>query len=115
MQFGIGPLCLIYGIVAFAVVHRVVVYQSHLVACQLPLAVSVQQACAHGTVPQTCLQHASAVVLAFADDHLVGCAEDEGAVAAVGHVVECSDDGVVPEQGLLAIVIQDEGYLFQGT
>ena len=63
-QLGVGTLRLVHDVVARALIHRVVVNQSGLIACQTAIAVGrSDESTVHGTIPQASLHHAALVVL----------------------------------------------------
>ena len=81
---GVGALRMVNGIVAAALVHRVVVHQTHFVARQPAAAVGgAYLAARHGAIPQAGLHHAAAVERALRAVGLVGAPEDETARTVV--------------------------------
>ena len=88
VEFEVCSLCEVCGILAGALVHGVVVGESHFVAREQFLGVEGEACGVHGSVPDTSLQHSSFVELPFADVRLVGGAEDDRSVSAVFHAVE---------------------------
>ena len=80
----VGALRVVNGVVAAALVHRVVIDQSHLVARQSLAAVGGAHLSArHGAIPEAGLHHTALVELALRAVGLVGTSEDELARAVV--------------------------------
>ena len=93
----VGTLRLVGGIVARAVVHRVVVGQSHLVARQQAATVAVQCGQVHRAVPQAALQHAALEELLLAVGSIFGSTEGQMSRATVGDIVPAAYLHVVIE------------------
>ena len=109
----VSTLCTVFGVVAHTLVHRVVVHQSHLIACQQFVAIHVEQYHIHCAVPDTALQHATGVERALAGIHLVGGAIDERTVTCVIDAVQRCLQGVCIQVQLMLLVIQHHCYALE--
>ena len=112
MERQVRALCLVGRVGAAALVHRVVVYEPHLVAGQQPVQIAVHVSLAHGTVPHTALQH-----VALEETHglrviQIGSTKGQRAISAVGHVAQHVDIAAVERQ-LLAVVVEHQSHMLE--
>ena len=110
-----GALCQVGGIVARAVVHRVVVSQSHLVARQQTTTVAVQCGQVHGAVPQAALQHAALEELLLAVGSIFGSTERQLSRAAIDDVVLAAHLLLAIEHQPLVLVVQNHGHALEAS
>ena len=101
-------MSLVVDVIALSFVHRVIIYQSHFVARQLLVAVSVEMTL-HVAIPDASFQHSSLEELALADIHFVGSSEDERTITLIDNAFLAPDNGVVIEQHLVILDVQYQG------
>ena len=102
----VSTLSEVGSIVASAVVHRVVVSQTQLIACQHSVAVAAESRQIECTIPHTALQHSTLIVRRLSRIDGLAIAERQRAIAVIGHAVHLAHLLVCIEHELLLFIVE---------